>query len=323
MPRRSPADLTGQFSNEQDMKRPSFLRLVSLAGYFLLPAVICAQQPSTPPLDPGAVLSTLKDLRAKQQQSMRGTKSQVLANINTAAADLPSAGRTYEQATMAVDFQGQGADGSRMADWRKKQGDLLRNHDFLTAAHLQLVYLGLTWQRSSGAKTGDLLPALYDYTAQVDGSRELIEPYENVLKRSLAESVFTAFYQVGPYISGLPEWELQQFNTEGIYQKTILPELRRTKDPRLLDYWDRRIQMEAPKLADRGQNSLSINRYNRIRKPALLWSRAEDELLLGDKTRAVNDMLALAKMYSDHPDFEKWAARLEEIVTVKETSMAP
>ena len=296
------------------MKYFPLCSLALLVAGSLLPMTGLAQQPPAPPFDPNAVLSALKDLRTKQQQTMRSTKSQVLASINAAAADTSSAGRAYEQAVIAVDFQGQGSDASKISEWRKRQGELLRNRDFLTAARLQLTYLGITWQRSAGATVTDLLPALYDYTAQVDGSRELIEPFESIIKRSLPESVFTSYYQVGPYISGVQDWEMQQFNTEGIFQKTILPELRKLKDPRLLDYWDKRLQMEAGR-ADRAQNGLTANRFNRIRRPTILWNRAEDELLLGDKARAVNDMLALAKMYSDHPDFDKWTARLEEIVS--------
>ena len=288
----------------------------------LLPLAVLAQQSPPATYDPGAVLSSLKDLRAKQQQVMKSTKSQVLANIAAAAADNNTAGKAYEQAVMAVDFQGQGADGSKIAEWRKHQAEMLRNHDFLTAVRLQLVYLSLTWQRSAGAKVSELLPSLYEYTTQVDANHEAVEPFTNVLKRSVNESVFTAFYQVGPYINNLPDWEMQQFNTEGIFQKTILPELRRAKDPRVLDYWDRRIQLGDPRF-DRTQNSLLANRFNRIRKPALLWNRAEDEILLGDKAHAVNDMLNLIKTFSDHPDFEKWAARLEEIVSEKDDKGTP
>ena len=309
------------------MKSLPPLPLVWLAAGLLLPAVGRAQQPSpAAPVDSAAVLAALKDLRAKQQQAMKSTKAQVLANLNAAAADNTSAGKAYEQAVMTVEFQGQGADGSKIAEWRKRNADMLRNRDFLIAARLQLVYLGLTWQRSAGAKAADLLPALYEYVTQVESVREEIEPFANQLKRSLPESVFTAYYQVGPYINGVPNWEMGQFNTEGIFQKTILPELRRLKDRRVLDYWDKCLQTEAAR-ADRVQNSLAANRFNRIRKPALLWNRAEDVLLLGDKPHAVNEMLAIIKTYSDHPDFEKWAARLEAIVSeapsAKETPPAP
>lgn len=293
------------------------LAVRALIVAFLCPLPLAGQAQQTPaPVDANAVLSLLKDLRSKQQQTMRNTKSQVLANIIAAAADNTSAGRTYEQAVTAVEFQGQGSDAARTAEWHKRQGELLRNRDFLTALRLQLVYLSITWQRSAGAKVSELLPSLYDYTAQVDANRDVFEPFANMLKRPVNDTVFATYYQVGPYISGLQDWEMQSFNTEGIFQKTILPELRRAKDPRVLDYWDKRIQLEDPKF-DRAQNSLAANRFNRIRKPALLWNRAEDELLLGDRTHAINDMLILAKTFSDHPDFEKWAARLEEIVSDK------
>ena len=101
---------------------------------------------------------------------------------------------------------------------------------------------------------------------------------------------------------------------DGIFQKTILPELRQEKDPRLLAYWDNKIQTEALRI-DKQANGLTTNKFNMIRRPTLLWSRAEDELVLGDQGRAVADMLALLKAFPDHPDFDKWAARLTEVVT--------
>jgi hypothetical protein len=299
------------------MKRPSPSLLIAASTAALLalpmPALLQAQQaPAAAPIDAEAVISTLKELRAKQAQTIKNAKSQVLASLNATMAADPV--KAFEQAVVTVEFQNQGgADGSRLADWRKKNGDVLRNRDFASAVRMHLLYLSLTWQRSMGATPKEQLPALIEYTAQVENNRDTFAPFENLLKRSLNESVFTAYYQIGPYISGLPEWEMQPFNAEGIYQKSILPELRRQKDPRVLDYWDKRIRGETVR-AEKSQNSLTINKFNRIRRPTLLWGRAEEQLRMGDKAHAVNEMLTIVKTYSDHPDFDKWAKRLEAIV---------
>ena len=67
---------------------------------------------------------------------------------------------------------------------------------------------------------------------------------------------------------------------------------------------------------------MAVNKFNMIRRPTLLWDRAEDEIVLGDPGHAVADMLALLKAHPDHPDFDKWAARLTEVVTPKSDAAA-
>ena len=201
------------------------------------------------------------------------------------------------------------------ADARKRLNDQLRDRDFVNGLRLQLLYLSLTWQHSMGVKTRGLIPALVDYTAQIDKNYETLSSLD-MFRRPLGDSAFVAFFQAGPYINGLPEWSDHPFDTESIYQKTILPEMRRDKDPRLLDYWDNHLQTESAR-ASASQNNLTVSKFNHIRRPSLLWSRAEDELALGNTNQAVADMLALLKANPDHPDFDKWASELEGAVGPK------
>jgi hypothetical protein len=85
------------------------------------------------------------------------------------------------------------------------------------------------------------------------------------------------------------------------------------KDPRVLDYWFAKVQADGARAA-KGNNSLAINKFNSVQRPALLWARAEDEETIGLHDQAVADMLALATAHPDHPDFDKWTARLTELV---------
>ena len=301
------------------MMRPLPLLLLAAVA-FGWPNLLRAQTP--PPVDPKAVLAALKDLRAKQTGIITREKSSVLAAINAALAD---PGKAYEQAVAAVEQQGQGAaetarppdtrPGSKMssvrevdhaAEARKRLNDQLRDRDFVNGLRLQLVYLSLTWQHSMGAKTRDQIPALLDFTGQVMNSYETLSTLD-MFKRSLGESVFVNYFQVGPYINALTDWSDRPFDVESIYQKTLLPEMRQDKDPRLLAYWDSHLQTESAR-ATASQNNLLVNKFNHIRRPSLLWGRAEDELALGNTNQAVADMLALLKANPDHPDFDKWAS---------------
>ena len=283
--------------------------LAALALLAAAPVARAQHSTPAPAVDADAVLSALKDLKARQAQVIGREKQGVLAAIANAQSDPAKA---YEQAVTAVEIQGQGNDGARIGEWRKRQGDLLRNPAFVNGLRLQLAYLSLTWQRSMGAKNKDLLPALYDYTAQVLASIDTLWSFDS-LRKPLGEIVFVRYFQIGPYLSAVDNWSDQPFDVDSIYEKAILPTLRDTKDPRVLDYWTAKLQSEAAHI-EKGSNSLAMNKFNNVRRPQLLWNRAEDEEVIGQHNQAVADMLALARAHPDHPDFDKWAARLTELV---------
>src|SRR5438876_663179 len=66
-----------------------------------------------------------------------------------------------------------------------------------------------------------------------------------ILKGSLHDSIFVKWYQIQNWVGGIEGWESSPGNLDGIYQKTIQPELRRAKDPRIVEYWDAKIQRES------------------------------------------------------------------------------
>jgi hypothetical protein len=108
-------------------------------------------------------------------------------------------------------------------------------------------------------------------------------------------------------------WEMVPGNVDGIFQKIILPELRAQRDPRLLEYWDMKIKREG-EAATRSRLSFELDRFNQIRRPELLWNRAEDELALGQRGKAINDMFNLIKANPSHPSAAGWVSRLESAI---------
>jgi hypothetical protein len=304
------------------MSRSPLACALLLVASVLTALPILAQQGAAPAVDPATVLATLKDLRARQATVVGREKANVLAAINAAIAD-PA--KTYEAAQAAVESQGANGNGAaapaargfdprrRPSEQSRMQSDLLRNRDFVNGLRLELIYLSLTWRHQSGAKTADLINPLIEYTAEVLPNVDALAAFEP-FHRGVGETVFATYFQVAPFLAGMTGWEDRPFDVEGIYTQTILPEMRLEKDPRLLAYWDSRIQTDGAR-AEGSQNSLLINKFRNIRLPTLLWNRAEDEIAIGRQNQGITDMLALIKAHPDHPDFEKWAARLQEIVS--------
>jgi hypothetical protein len=109
------------------------------------------------------------------------------------------------------------------------------------------------------------------------------------------------------------DWEMAPGNVDGIFQKIILPELRAQHDPRLLEYWDMKIKREG-EAAGRSRLAFDAERFNQVRRPELLWNRAEDELALGQRGKAINDMFNLIKNNPAHPNAAAWVSRLESVI---------
>lgn len=113
--------------------------------------------------------------------------------------------------------------------------------------------------------------------------------------------------------SNAREWEMAPGNVDGIFQKIILPELRAQRDPRLLEFWDVKIKREG-EAAAKSKLAFDLEKFNQVRRPELLWSRAEDELLLGQRSKALNDMFNLIKANPGHPAAAGWITQLETLL---------
>ena len=87
-----------------------------------------------------------------------------------------------------------------------------------------------------------------------------------------------------------------------------------SKDPRLLEYWDLKIKLETEKANDK-KLDVEQRDWQQIRRPSLLWSRTQDLVVLGQKNRAVSEMLAILKANPQHPNASNWIAGIENAVT--------
>jgi hypothetical protein len=112
---------------------------------------------------------------------------------------------------------------------------------------------------------------------------------------------------------GATGWEPVPGNVDGIYRSIVLPEFRATKDPRLLEYWDLQLKLNNEKVVP-GMPSFEERQITQVRRPALMWSRAQDILLLGQRNRAATEMFNIIKAYPLHPDAAGWMKQLEEMI---------
>jgi len=286
----------------------------SLRLFTLLPLIatpLFAQD--APPVDVQALLNSLQKIQGQNTVSTKAQHDKVLQDFRAAAESNAKAIGFYEEAVRATLFGG-----PKFQEWKKKEGEKLRSNEMQTAVRLHLTYLTLSLQYANGTPVSELLPALFNYTNQVLALREdpvKREAYDRIeiSKKGISDSIFIRWYGVEKAVADLKDWENNPMNVDGIYQATILPQMRKDKDARIVQYWDMRLQREA-KLAVEGKLPFNADQFNLIQRPNLLWSRAEDLLAIGQRNRAINEMFAVVKNFPSHPEAGGWISKLQALL---------
>ncbi len=292
-------------------------RTQSLKLYATLAAVATAQslaamaQDSNAPIDPKGILSALSVIKTKQSDAEKAQKNKVFHEIQAASSDNSSAVAFLEEAVRATRFQGESREQTQFRDWKKKQADEMKKPAFQTAVRLHLAYLVLTLERANGWTSKQILPSLLSYIAQAQSASDSLG--DPMMQHEIGGSIFVTWYQIGSWVQQADDWESKPGNIDGMWQKVILPEMRAQKDPRILDYWGNKLDAESS-AATRSGRTFDVERFNTIRRPSLMWQRAQDLLAIGQKNAAVNVMFALIKENPAHPEEASWVAALEGIL---------
>jgi hypothetical protein len=285
-----------------------------LAIPFLLNSSLLAQ--IAQPIDPKAMLASLQDIKQKQAESAKSQLVQTISDFTAASADDGAALDFYLEAVRVTRFVGQPHEETAFHDWKKEEMPKLKPAAIRTA----LRYTMLSLQRAAGATDDQIFPVLYAYAQDTEAILPTISDQE-IVHQSVTDNIFTRWYNIGGQLGGLGNWEAVPGNVDGMYQKLLLPVMRKNRDPRLLQYWDNKI------LAEKGQAAMataafSTDRFNLTRRPSLLWSRAEDEVVLGMRDQGITDMYNLVKAFPAHPDAGKWIPELEGLLTAPPATAA-
>ncbi len=269
-----------------------------------------------PPVDAKALISALKQIEAKRAQSAKQLAEKVIQDINAAASSDSTAIAFYQDAIRATSFVGENHAQAMFMDWKKTEADHLKSPEMQMAVRMHLTYLVLSLHRANGATIPQLMPALLSYTDQITAAHDVIGKQE-MMKRGVNDSIFVRWYGIGKLLENLKDWENTPGDVEGIFQKAILPQLRKDKDPRIIGYWDARIQREANDAKGRNR-TFDAEQFDQVLKPNLLWSRAQEFLAIGQRNRAINEMFAIIKAYPAHPNSAGWIDNLVKLVSPPE-----
>lgn len=246
-----------------------------------------------------------------------------------AAQDPKSAVELYAKCIREVNYVREEREESEYRDWEDRQKENFRDPRFLQGLMIQLRYLALSCEAAEGKDLKELFPQILTYVDSLSQMSEL--PTQQTLQ-GVQGSIFAKAYRVDDLLGkNSDNWEMVPLNVPGIYEKAVLPYLRKTDPGNLMVAWDRRIAQETQmarfyaaieeKGSNRDQRRDSENQTRQLQQgrmgnvvraydevtfeeetlPKLHWNRLRDMALYVDASQGVAGMLAIVREQTDHP----------------------
>jgi len=329
--------------------KPSSFRALAVvaAGLLVAPAIAPAQQPQQDiaPPDAGKLLQELRAIKQTQAKQIITAKTNALQLIMSAAGSNERAVAMWEEAIKATQMDGAGKEGTQFKNWKDTEGETYKEREVQNSVRLHFEWLALTLQRSAGATVKDMLPSVIRYTqellqdeAAIDALQDAIKNekakdtgaknnraaqksrddatvkkvHDFILNKSLNSSVVVQWMKLNDFLT-IDKWELTPGNYDGIFKNVVLPEFRAEKDQRVFEYWDIKMKKESD-LAYKTRLKFEIDKYETLRKPTLLWNKAQEYVNIGLKNHGMSEMYNILKAYPTHPDADDWVAKLESML---------
>jgi len=289
------------------MRSPLLISAISL----LFGSSLLAQ--TAGPIDAKAMLQGLQDIKEKQTSSAKSQLTHTIADFTAASSEDGAALNFFVEAVRVTRFVGQLREDAAFREWQKTTLPKLKPAAIRTA----LRYTTISLQRAAGATDDQIFPVLLAYAQ--DTLEELPDIGEQeIMQQPVADNIFARWYNIGDKLTGLTDWEGSPANVDSMYQKVLLPFMRKNRDPRVIQYWDSKILTEKSQ-ASSASAAFNTDRFNLTRRPALLWSRAEDEVVIGQRDQGITDMYNLVQAFPSHPDAGKWIKELQALLTTPPT----
>jgi hypothetical protein len=309
--------------------RKTMNRAVASVLTVLLAGVVLAQKTAQPGvIDKAAILKELDKLEQSHQEKVGSEMKSVGDSLVKALVNKKALLNLYEDAVFTTRFEGAKKDSVEFKKWKNAQDDVLKSEDFLAALELHVSYLHLTYLRANAEKEVKLNDALMQHVLKVwafdsrHGAHQKMST--ELLDRPITQGLLSKYFRLGPKLGGPQEgekpkeqdktWEWNPANADGMLDKTILPFLRKNKNPALITLWDKRIANETLR-AKRMTLNNSANQITQQTLPKLHWQRAADQILLGKEAEGILTMIGILRQNTSHPDFSKFVQELRAILT--------
>lgn len=325
------------------------LRFPSFLLPLLIAAPLCVQAQPSPVLPANAevMLRDLDAIETQRKSLMLNSWRAALAKVSEGAGQGAAAAALYRTAVEETRFEGKINQSAAYSEWKNTYEEALKTKEMQAILLLHLKYLQLSLKRTDAEKPelfaapslayaqelaqSDILFLKQEREAEkfqvdkdrgqsiqqrdkeaLDVGKKIAAFRKELLDKSLMDSVFTKWLRLEQWLPK-KDWELVPGNLSGILSKNVRPYMKAAKDPKIADTWFFEMQFLADRVAY-GRLQHDAENFDKVVRPPMQFSRANDLIEIGDVKGGATEMYALIKTYPQHADFSKWVARLREVL---------
>lgn len=288
-------------------------------------------------LDRAKALEELKLIEQKNEKMTQDLLGKAARDFAEAGADKLKAGQLYLESYRNVEF-GRTQDGdTRFQQWKVDNKEKLASADFTEALQLHVQYLGLVCRQALGEKEAPHAAEWAAYWENLFKSKDLPENPTDLPEpktksgkkqgtasgrrqgnvggdefgRPAVDSCLVRDRQLQGFLAGVKEAEVASGSVDAVFNKVVRPRLREAKSRELLRLWDQRIAAMDEQV-EKGAKTLGADDFKVLRRPELLWERADDLEKIGDQESAWARKMEILKSHPYHPKTEEWIAELKQ-----------
>ena len=288
-------------------------------------------------------LEELKAIEQKNEKLTQGLLEKSARDFTEAGTDKIKAVQMYLESYRNAEFGRTQEGDTRFQKWRVDNKDKIVSLDFTTAAQLHVEFLGLVCRQALGEKeapqAGEWVAyweSLYKSKGTPENPAELQEPKgkeekkrqpgggrkqgkkrgggneeSDDFERPVLDSPLVRDRQIQGFLSGVEEAEVASASVDGVFNKVVRPHLRKVKSRELMRLWDQRIAA-MDEQAEEDLKTLGADDYKVLRRPELLWERADDLERMGELETAWGRKMEILRAYPYHPKVAEWIGEMKQ-----------
>ena len=282
----------------------------------LIPAGTVLLARDLPDVNRQQLITELEKLEKDRQTKWEVEIKKVISEIAGAANSPVAAVKLYQEAVRATQFAGADQESDKYKNWKKQQDENLTDSTFRTGLQFRFRYLVMLLKLSSGESEETMFAELERYVNDLLGNKDLMGVGKGAGPRRGwgggfgGDDPVVQLFRLEPYLKGAKGWPQSPAAVDQMVDGVLMPKYRENKDPKLMVFWDERIERQRLRVDDAGLE-MGKDRFESEELPRLLWNRAKDYISLDEPNRAVSEMMALIRQNPGHPDFEKWIGELK------------
>ena len=288
-------------------------------------------------LDRAKALEELKAIEQKNEKLTQDLIVKSAKDLVEAGADKVKAVQLYLESYRNVEF-GRAQEGdTKFQQWKVDNKDKISSLDFTTAVQLHVQYLALVCREALGEKEAPKAGEWAAYWENLFKSKDVPEnPTEAAepkgkggrkqglganrkqgggsgddFGRPAVDSPLVHDRQIQGFLGDVKEASVPSGSVDGVFNKVVRPHLREAKSRDLLRLWDQRIAAMDVQAA-REVKTVGLDDYKVLKKPELLWERADDLEKMGESEVAWARKMEILKAYPYHPKIGDWITEMKQ-----------